>query len=320
MITLFTTAKPFLGHSGIIQRNALQSWKRLHSDVEIILFGDEEGVAEVCAEFGLRHEPHVERDPSGLKFIHSIFDRAKEIASYEVIGYVNCDIILSSDFLDAVQRIHAAHSEFLMVGRRWDADIVQPIDFSRSLWSDAIRQLARKANSQRDGWWIDYFCFSRNLFYRHIPALVIGRVFWDNWLIWKAIDSGVAVVDASSVVIAVHQNHGYSYHPNGRQGVWTDERSQRNLTFAGGWRHLRAIGDATTRLTADKIKQNRARHWLSAKRLWKSAREVLIYNVWLPVWHFCLGITRPVRALLGLRSKFSSQQTKKDLPRARTLP
>ena len=27
----------------------------------MILFGDDEGAAEVCAELGLRHEPHVER-------------------------------------------------------------------------------------------------------------------------------------------------------------------------------------------------------------------------------------------------------------------
>ena len=59
MITIFSTPKPFRGHNGLIQRNALQSWKRLHPDVEVILFGDEEGAAEVCREIGLRHEPEM---------------------------------------------------------------------------------------------------------------------------------------------------------------------------------------------------------------------------------------------------------------------
>ena len=45
MFTFFTTAKPFRGHNGIIQRNALKSWMLLHPDAEVILFGDEEGVA-----------------------------------------------------------------------------------------------------------------------------------------------------------------------------------------------------------------------------------------------------------------------------------
>ena len=38
MLTLFTTAKAFTGHSEIIQRNALKSWTLLHPDVEIILW------------------------------------------------------------------------------------------------------------------------------------------------------------------------------------------------------------------------------------------------------------------------------------------
>ena len=43
MLTFFTTGKPFRGHSGIIQRNALRSWLLLDPDVEVILFGDDEG-------------------------------------------------------------------------------------------------------------------------------------------------------------------------------------------------------------------------------------------------------------------------------------
>ena len=61
MITIFTTAKPFDSHNGIIQRNALLSWKRLHPDVEVILFGDDEGAVKVCHELGVRLELHVER-------------------------------------------------------------------------------------------------------------------------------------------------------------------------------------------------------------------------------------------------------------------
>src|SRR5258708_33627463 len=61
MITIFTTAKPFTGHSGVIQRNALKSWKELHADAEVILFGDEEGAAEAAREAGARHVGKVER-------------------------------------------------------------------------------------------------------------------------------------------------------------------------------------------------------------------------------------------------------------------
>jgi hypothetical protein len=47
MLTLFTTAKPFRGHSGMIQRNALKGRTLLHPDIEIILFGDDDGLMQL---------------------------------------------------------------------------------------------------------------------------------------------------------------------------------------------------------------------------------------------------------------------------------
>ena len=52
MITFFSTPKPFRGHIGVIQRNAIQSWRLTHPDAEVILFGDEAGAAEVARRAG----------------------------------------------------------------------------------------------------------------------------------------------------------------------------------------------------------------------------------------------------------------------------
>src|SRR5208282_3760786 len=131
MISLFTTAKPFTGHSAVIQRNALESWKRLHADVEVILFGDDAGAAEVCRELGLRYEPAIERRKNGTKGLRSIFGRAQEIARHDILCYVNCDIILTSDFLRAITALSARSAPFLMIGRRWDVDVTLPLDFSQ---------------------------------------------------------------------------------------------------------------------------------------------------------------------------------------------
>ena len=59
MLTIFSTPKPFQGHIGVIQRNAIGSWKQLHPDVEIVLFGDDEGAAEVVVQFW--NSPRTER-------------------------------------------------------------------------------------------------------------------------------------------------------------------------------------------------------------------------------------------------------------------
>ena len=123
MLTFFTTAKPFVGHSDLIQRNALKSWKALHSDVEVIVFGDDDGVASVCAEYCLRHEPQVERHQSGMKYLNHMFERAQAIARHDYHCYSNCDIILLADFYQAFIRAVKWRRSFLMIGQRWDTDI-----------------------------------------------------------------------------------------------------------------------------------------------------------------------------------------------------
>jgi hypothetical protein len=105
MITFFTTAKPFLGHNGIIQRNALKSWMLLDRDVDIILFGDDGESAEIAQELGLRREPLVERNEFGTIRIDAMFGRAQALAHHDIVCYSNSDIILFPDFLQAINRI-----------------------------------------------------------------------------------------------------------------------------------------------------------------------------------------------------------------------
>src|SRR5271155_3995013 len=120
VVTIFSIPKAFKGHIGVIQRNAIQSWARLHPEIEIILFGTDEGTAEVAREFCLRHEPNVERNEFGTYLVNSVFARAQSLARHNVVCYINCDIILLDDFPRVVERVAAARPEFLLVGQRTD--------------------------------------------------------------------------------------------------------------------------------------------------------------------------------------------------------
>lgn len=301
MLTFFTTAKPFVGHNNLIQRNALKSWTLLHPDAEVILFGDDEGAATAAKDLGIRHEPHTEKNEAGSNRMDYMFARAQAIARHDVLCYSNCDIIFVQDFRGALERVSAAHKEFLMVGRRWDTEITQSCDFENVDWQKGIRDLALQTDKQRTPDWIDYFVFSRGLF-ADLPSLVVGRVFWDNWTVWKALEMRKPVVDASRAVLAVHQNHDYGHHSQGKHGVWYGEEAGANYELAGGWKHLRTIADATEVLRADGLKPNAARHWSAAKRYVRQAGRIALYNIWQPVWFFLLDITRPLRNALGLRT------------------
>jgi hypothetical protein len=302
MLTFFTTGKSFKGHIAIIQRNALQSWKKLHPDVEILVFGDDEGSAEVCAELGLRHEPKVARTKGGAIRLDDMFGKAQALAAHDVLCYVNCDIILMSDFWRAISQTRTVYPQFLMVGRRWDTEISEPVDFSSRKWEEQIRDRALAARHQRDAWWIDYFAFRRGLFGPDVPPFALGRTSWDNWLVWKGCRSGYPVVDATPSVTAVHQNHDYGHHPQGMKGVWKGEEAQRNFQLAGGCDHMRTIDDAALVLKDGAFRTNPSRYRAALSRSWREAKRILTYQVLLPLWHAVLGATRPLRHLFGLRS------------------
>ena len=215
MLTIFSVPKPFKGHIGTIQRNAIHSWTLLAPRPEIILFGDDEGAAEAARNFDVAHVPEVSRNEFGTPLLNDLFDKAERKASNSILCYVNADIVLLDDFMTAVERVSAWREKFLMVGQRWDLDIQAPIDFSAMHWQDKIRHLALKNDCQKPPEWIDYFVFTKGV-ESQVPPFAIGRRHWDNWLIWHAYSKGVPAVDASGMVVAIHQNHDYGHHPGGR--------------------------------------------------------------------------------------------------------
>jgi hypothetical protein len=297
MLTFFTTAKPFRGHDAVIQRNALKSWKLLHPDVEVILFGDEEGAAEVCTEFGLRHELHVERHNGRTPYANFMFARAQQIARHDYLCYSNCDIILMSDFWKAFEKARSWRQRFLMVSRRWDTDVTAPLDFHREDWERRLRQIALSHGFHQIPGFVDFFLFSRGL-YEEIPSLVVGYAFWDHWMVQRALSVGAPVVDVSPFVVPVHQNHGYGTTPERTKGSFTDATAIRNFELAGGsWKPLRHIGDSSYRLSFF------GHIYKSPFRYKRQVRDALLYVVWNPVWFFFLDLTRPLRSVLGLRSK-----------------
>jgi hypothetical protein len=303
MLTLFTTAKPFQGHTAIIQRNALKSWTLLHPNVEVILFGDDPGAAETARELRVRYEPFVRRSEQGTKRLDYMFSTARAIAHHDILCYVNCDIILMDDFARALKQVRAKHSKFLMVGRRWDIEMPEPVDFLQASWRSRLQGVALTRGVQRSEEWIDYFAFSKTLYGASVPPLVVGRVHWDQWLMWKALESGAAVIDASAGVVAVHQNHDYSYHPNGRTGVWHGIEADENLRLAGKGKHMRRISDATEVLNAAGMRSNTVRRrWSAARRVTKRCQHLVYCGLMQPVAFFFYDITRPLRHALGIRS------------------
>jgi len=230
--TIFAMPKAFDDAFAVIQKNAIRSWLALNPRPEVILLGDDHGVADLAAEHGLQHIPQVARDEFGTPVLDDLFERAQAAASCRVCVYINADIIVMDDFTLAVEAAAERFGQFLLIGRRWDFDIFEELDFDAVQWQQRLAEGIIGGGRYHAPTGIDYFAFTKGL-WPEIPPLLLGRCAWDNWLVRDAMVSGRPVVDASDSVIVVHQNHGFSHIPGGKVGRIFDEQVQRNLALTG---------------------------------------------------------------------------------------
>lgn len=254
MLTLFTIPRSFAGGADIGQNNAIASWRRLPLPCEIILFGDDDGIAEAASKHGVKHIPHVIRTASGTPILDSVFSRANEIASQPLLCFVNADIILLDDFVTALQAVETRSRQFLMISSRFNTCIQNALTFDPN-WQIALRQRVRSEGRMYPAGGSDIFAYRRNLF-ASIPPFAIGRGYWDNWLMYAAIKRGASLIDATDVVTAIHQDHDYSHarQVSGGGGIaelLTTQEAAANLEMAGGRAQLFTAYDATHILDRD---------------------------------------------------------------------
>ena len=205
MITFYTTVRGFAGEFDHIQRNAVGSWLRLEPTPEVLLFGDDEpGAQDFAAEIGLPIYPLV-RGWKGIPLVNHPIHTANGIASNEIRCLINADIILTQDFITAIQAVAERFEQFLVIPKRWDLKVPYRLDFSPGWQKDLEREIDKR------GWYkgplaIDVFCY-RGGFWGQVPDFLMGRSSWDNWLMGRALEQRIPVVDISYVATCIHQVH-----------------------------------------------------------------------------------------------------------------
>lgn len=287
MITLFTTAKSFDGEARQRQFNALRSWKALHPEVEIFLFGKGSGYSQAAAELGLVWVENIATGESGCPRIDRMFAHIDQYAKHPVRAFLNCDILLLGNILDAVQRVDL--TRYLMVARRVNLDLREFI-VGESEWQERLTQAIRRDGQIGRPTAIDMFLYRGDV-WQDLPPLVVGRAGYDNFLVYHCRLNRVPVVNASDTVTLVHQNHDYSHVAGGVQEVWNDSDALRNYDATGSRDRLFSILDADWRLTGKGLCRTRCdgdwrRHALTSRRLRMDRQERLcglgglIIEVW----------------------------------------
>jgi hypothetical protein len=261
VITIFTAPKPFTDpHIDVIQRNAIQSWTKL-PDVEVLLMGDEAGMAAVAAEYGVRQVADVPCSEAGLPLISGMFDRAREESGNPLLAYVNADIIMLPDFVQAAKRVAELAEKFLLVGQRWDLDVTELINFSPG-YEENLREKVREEGNLFTLKASDFFVFPREVF-TNVPELLVGRAGWDNWMMYHGTTQPWPAVDITADVVCIHQNHDYAHLPDGQMHHALEE-SLVNVRLAGGWRMMYELIDVNKRLEDGRLRPQKYRlvRWL----------------------------------------------------------
>jgi hypothetical protein len=296
LLTLLAMPKPFDGHIGVIQRNAIISWTELNPRPKIFLFGEEHGTAEIAAELQIGHLRAIHRNESGTPLLSDLIQRAKEMTETPMLGYVNCDIILLQEFQDSIVAIHEQLAQFLAVTHRWEIDLRKNLDFNadRPLHLGLLPPGVPGHHTA-----IDAFVFTRDM-YANVPSLAIGRAWFDQWLIKDALLHGTPVVDVTKVARAIHQNHDYAHIAGGQRDAYGGEEARRNLEIYGGVPHAFTLLNATHELHRDR--SIHAIHYRPQK-----------YRVQQWLWRTFVQRTASLRKRLGMqRSKTKSSPQNRD--------
>ncbi len=227
-ITILGMPKPFRGHVGTIQSNAITSWTMLRPRPEIYLFGEEEGVAEIAAELRISHLHDIARNEFGTPLLDDLLRRAREFVQTPLLCYVNSDIILLQEFVDAVSAIHVQFPKFLGVAHRLNIELTERLDFVAS-GEMRLRREILPYGTPGNPTAIDVFVFPPDC-YQQVPPLAIGRAWFDQWLIKDARRQRIPVVDMTQVTRAIHQ--AFSPRSGRRARLALESRHSANVGVA----------------------------------------------------------------------------------------
>lgn len=229
-LTIFTCPKPFAGEFERIQNIAIESWIAIGAEVVLV--------------------ENAATNQYGTPLLSDIFERGEAASETEIVAYVNTDIVLFQEFNQAWMRCAEEFPHFLMSGQRFDLKYdLAAIDNTRAMAQD-IRH-----HPDAYGHWLgaqgaDYFVYRKGDL-GAIPPFAVGRFRTDNWLMWRALSHGLAFVDATEALMALHQPHGYNHAPG------EVERFINDTLVGTDGGELKRLTDATHVLTADFQLQER---------------------------------------------------------------
>ena len=85
MLTIFTTTKDFIGEFDNIQQNAINSWRSLSDEIEIMIMGRAHGAEKMAKKTNAIYFPDIPLSESGMPTLPGMFNRAQISSKYNML-------------------------------------------------------------------------------------------------------------------------------------------------------------------------------------------------------------------------------------------
>jgi hypothetical protein len=135
---------------------------------------------------------HIKTSFAGVPYIDAWFRQGIQLSPSTHVCFLNADILLSANwFTQAIQMLHVmANHPIILIGQRINVDLNSIDDYNFSIGTKLLHEIDDVVKKSRhfpespDG--IDIFLFQIDrvpLEPERIPPFIMGRYYWDNWLV-----------------------------------------------------------------------------------------------------------------------------------------
>lgn len=243
-VTIFSSPRPFTDpHISMIQRNGIGSWLELRPRPQVLLVGNEEGVADVARELNVTHVPDVATTEDGIPLRDSIHALAHRYAHHDMVCLINADIIILSNFYECIRRI--PFKQYVATGRRFDMDIDWPIPFESDRWRDELEALRKRSGVLHGPSAVDYVVYQKSIDPPILPPFPVHLPGWDGWYLFQCKKQRIPIVNMDIAVTAIHQTHESKEANHAKFRIWQrDEGAREVLRRAGGFTDRATLREA----------------------------------------------------------------------------
>ncbi|OAO15268.1 glycosyl transferase [Blastocystis sp. ATCC 50177/Nand II] len=171
----------------------------------------------------------------GLPFIEDIMEVTHCIYSSRHVGYVNSDILFTSNLFAIIDSIPKSRPpvfsiyELALTVKNVEISPIQHFSNASEIDNCIRAKAAGKKRRHVDS--ADLFVFSNSSSFTHLRNIVVGRVLFDNCMMRNTYLQGGELIDLNAVVEGVHQGHeGFKEHMKQSKATWSNISWNQNVT------------------------------------------------------------------------------------------